>query len=114
MYLTSRDDSPTLMQVIGHPSEIELQRLADDGEAAVDAQVVEHVRTCHECTNTVRYTRAAVVALRSSLSEHLPPEEVLLRVIQTVSGEPSSDATTSTAAPRLLNGEPPPTTDRPR
>jgi hypothetical protein len=67
--------------VTTHATDIDLHRLADDGVAAVSADVVAHVRECLVCAEMVRYARAARVALRQLLPEEAAPEEILRRVI---------------------------------
>ena len=68
-----------------HPSDIDLQRLADEGLSSVNAGIVTHVRECGQCADAVRYARAAHAALRRSLADDAPPEDVLRRVIDAVS-----------------------------
>ncbi|HEU5072793.1 MAG TPA: hypothetical protein VFU02_01440 [Polyangiaceae bacterium] len=67
-----------------HASDIDLHRLADDGGAAVSADVVAHVRECVACAELVRYVRAAYLALRQSMADAAAPEDILQRVIRTV------------------------------
>ena len=67
-----------------HASDLELQRLADDGDDAVDVDVLAHVRRCLACADVVRYARAARDALQHSLPDEEAPEEVLRRVLRDV------------------------------
>jgi len=67
-----------------HPSDIDLQRLADDGVLAVGAGVLAHVRECPTCANLVRYTRAVQIALRESVLEEPAAGDLLREIIHAV------------------------------
>lgn len=67
-----------------HPSDIDLQRLADDGAVAVSAVIVAHVRACPACANVVRYARTARATLRSTLPELTAPDELLQRIMRDI------------------------------
>ena len=78
--------SRTPTEVRQHPSDIELQRLADDGVLAVGAGVLAHVRECPTCANLVRYARAVPMAIRESAVEEPPAGDLLRHIIRAVTG----------------------------
>jgi hypothetical protein len=81
-----------------HASDLELQRLADDGDDAVDVDVLVHVRQCAACASAVRYARAVREALPGSLSDEAAPEELLRRVVLDVTAAGGVDEATRAAS----------------
>ena len=69
-----------------HPSDIELQRIADEGDDAGSERVLAHIRQCLECAEAFRYSRAIQAALHHSLPDETPPEDMLARVLSDVAG----------------------------
>jgi hypothetical protein len=74
-----------------HPSDIELQRIADEGDVAGSEQVLAHIRQCLECAEVCRYSRAIHAALQRSLPDETPPEDLLARVLSDVA-DPTATA----------------------
>ena len=80
-----------------HPSDVDLQRLADDGIVAVSAVVVAHVRDCAACANLVRYARAARATLRDTLPELTASDELLQRIMRDITN-PNDESSSSDGA----------------